>query len=189
MFRLIASLTLFGAAPAFASGLEVELGGGGGATWQTFAPAITGRLGVDWVDHITTSVRLLTLTGMHGQLTGTSQDVTSGYQAWAALAELKVHTSGTFQLSAGAGLGVGQPSVAEPWSAAPPHSNSALVPYTQGSLGGRLKVLDSVWLGSDLTLVAWNITLANSPFAGQAPGGPDYGVLLTFSIGGTIPLT
>jgi hypothetical protein len=163
MFRLIASLTLFGAAPAFASGLEVELGGGGGATWQTFAPAITGRLGVDWVDHITTSVRLLTLTGMHGQLTGTSQDVTSGYQAWAALAELKVHTSGTFQLSAGAGLGVGQPSVAEPWSAAPPHSNSALV--------------------------AWNITLANSPFAGQAPGGPDYGVLLTFSIGGTIPLT
>ena len=82
----------------FACLLELEVAGGASAACLCrVSPALSARLGVDFAEHFTPSVRMMTFA-----LPG-SED-----HSWAVLGELRAHTKGRFQVNAGVGLGFGQ---------------------------------------------------------------------------------
>src|SRR3954471_14581956 len=99
MKRLLVMAVLAASVSARAASPNLEIEIGGGANSQSLiAPTFTARLGLDLFEHLTPSVRVITL------MPGLS---TSAETSWAVLGELRGHTSGRFQLNAGVGLGVG----------------------------------------------------------------------------------
>lgn len=129
---LLALLLLLVASPAPAAKLELEVGAGAGRSAD--GPTLSGRIGLDVLEHLTPSVRALT--------SGWGE---TSSQAWAVLGELRAHTSGRVQLTGGLGLGVGAAYV----SSAPGEGVTARLlrtsPTLRADLGLRV-TFSSLWV-------------------------------------------
>jgi hypothetical protein len=92
---------------------EIEILGGylAGGTNDPRAVALSVRVGVDFSDHLTLSGMFIGIPGPEAQYASgalVGRVDPSGMQAWSALADIRLHTSGLLQAHIGAGLGVGQ---------------------------------------------------------------------------------
>ena len=126
---------------AFATKLELEIGAGA-ATAATTTPALTARIGVDFLDHLTPSLRALAVA------TPSGREGLAGYETWALLAELRAHTAGTVQLTAGLGMGIGRINLAPTPSVAGQLDGPGA--YLAGDLGVRVMV-QSLWVALGIT--------------------------------------
>ena len=99
MKRLTLLLVVSSSSIAFADPrLELEVAGGVSThCFCKLSPALTARVGVDFAEHFTPSIRILTFA-----LPG------SDHHAWALLGEFRAHTRGRFQVNAGVALGFGK---------------------------------------------------------------------------------
>jgi len=115
--------------------LEMEAGGGIFGHADS-SPTFTGRVGVDFWNHLTPSVRLITLSPLD-----------SGRSAWAVLGELRAHTNGRWQVNAGLSLGLGTATFATGTDHSPLAANLySASPYVMGDVGLRL-MLGHFWVG------------------------------------------
>ena len=115
--------------------LEMEAGGGVFGHGDS-SPTFTGRLGVDFWNHLTPSVRLMTLSPLD-----------AGRSAWAILGELRAHSSGRFQVNAGLSLGLGTATFGGGSNNQPLNANVyGVAPYFLGDVGLRL-MLGRFWVG------------------------------------------
>jgi hypothetical protein len=153
--HVVALLCLL-ALPAFAGPqLEVEVGAGASGL-SLIAPTFTGRVGVDLMGWFTPSLRVMSLTPLSGDTVG-----------WSALAELRAHTPGVFQLTGGVGLGLATASFTRQASGAVSTqvstlatstlSTNTIAPYLFADLGVRVK-LGPVFVGA---------SVGGAPFANQ----------------------
>jgi hypothetical protein len=122
--------------PALAAKLELEVGAGSTGSDDLSGPAITGRIGVDFLDHLTPSLRVLALSPVRG----------GDYQSWAMLGELRAHTSGTVQLTAGLGVGFASALVSPGVGDSVNARLHRTEPYVLGDLGARVTI-SKFWLG------------------------------------------
>jgi hypothetical protein len=155
---------LAGALVALAAGatprLELEVGGGAtGVTGAAMAPALNARVGVDFWEHVTPSLKVLTALPLEGDT------------SWATLAELGVHTSGTVQVSASVGLGFGN-AVLSAGDRKLDAQFFQVKPYLEGEVGARV-MFGRFWVGLnvgalplDRTLLA-SLNLGVSAFGGS----------------------
>ncbi len=134
MTRSVVLAVLFSSLAAWASPrLELEVGGG--PILQTdFAPSLSARVGVDLAEHFTPSLKVLTLSAP-----GAEQ------MNWATLAELRAHTSGTFQVGAGLGVGFGNAVVAAK-STGVDAQFFKVQPYLSGDVSARV-MIGRFWVG------------------------------------------
>jgi hypothetical protein len=127
--------------------LELEVGGGATAHAEP-SPTFSARLGIDFIEHLTPSIRMLTLTPP-----GSEQ------QVWAMLGEFRVHSSGRFQVSAALGVGFGNAAFA----AVDRRIDAeffAVAPYVNADVGARL-MLGRFWIGLNVGGMPWsNLWLA-----------------------------
>lgn len=118
--------------------LELEVAGGASAGCLCkISPALSARIGVDFAEHFTPSLRMMTFA-----LPG------SDNHTWAVLAEFRAHTKGRFQLNAGAGLGVG----AAAFNATEEGLDAQffrVAPYVNLDVGARL-MLGRWWIGANV---------------------------------------
>jgi hypothetical protein len=120
---------------ARAAKLELEIG-----TTHVLAAApraLTARIGLDVLGHLTPSVRALA-----------QSPTCCGRETWAMLGELRAHTGGWLQLTAGLGVGIGTAYLTD----GPPDVGTASVQriqskYMMGDLGLRLMFRD-FWVGA-----------------------------------------
>ena len=134
--RWLLPALLLTSAPALAAKLELELGAGATASHSFETPSVTGRIGLDFFDHLTPSLRALALSPVgRGDLT-----------AWAFLAELRAHTSGRFQLNAGLGVGVGSALFSPGPGSGVTARVDRVAPYLMGDVGARL-CIGKFWVG------------------------------------------
>ncbi len=132
--RLLCALSLALAVPALAGPkLELEVGAGGSGT-KAAAATLTGRIGVDLLDWFTPSVRVVTLTPLGGAPT-----------ALAVLGEVRAHTSGKLQLTAGVGVGVATATFV-PGATGVDATVARATPWLQGDVGLRV-VLGPFFVG------------------------------------------
>jgi hypothetical protein len=132
---VVMAAVLVCSAASASTGLEVEAGGGVFGHADT-SPTFTGRVGVDFWNHITPSVRLMTLSPMDG-----------GRSAWAVLGEIRAHSNGRWQVNAGLSLGLGTATFAAGTSKTSVSANLYSVsPYVMGDVGLRL-MLGRFWVG------------------------------------------
>jgi hypothetical protein len=97
MKRLILLLVVSSSAAWADPRLELEVAGGASAHCLCkIAPTLSARVGVDFAEHFTPSIRLMTFA-----LPG------SDNHTWAVLGEFRAHTKGRFQVNAGVGIGFG----------------------------------------------------------------------------------
>ena len=97
MKRFLLSVVLASSAAWADPRIELEVAGGASAGCLCkISPAFSARVGVDFAEHFTPSVRMLTFA-----LPG------SDNHSWAVLGELRAHTRGRVQVNGGVGLGVG----------------------------------------------------------------------------------
>ena len=132
MKYLVAAIVL--ACPFSARAAKLELEVGAGRALGGVANSWTGRVGLDLFEHLTPSVRVMTQSPIWGDT-----------QTWALLGELRAHTRGTLQLTAGLGLGVATASVVRGPDAT---VRIQRVPtrYAVGDVGLRF-MLGDFWLG------------------------------------------
>ena len=135
MKYLVAAVVLACPFAARAAKLELEVG-----TAQTLGAGqrfLTARIGVDVFGHLTPSVRVLAQT-----------PACCERQTWALLGELRAHTGGWLQLTAGLGLGVGTASsVLGPEAGASMRVQPLRSTYMTGDAGVRL-MLHRFWIGA-----------------------------------------
>jgi hypothetical protein len=148
-------LLLLTSAPCLAAKLELEVGAGATSARAFDAPSLTGRIGLDFFDHLTPSLRALALTPV-GR---------SDLSAWALLGEVRAHTSGRFQLNAGLGVGVGSARFAPGPGTGVSARLDRVAPYLMGDVGARL-CLWKFWVGLNV---------------GGSPSSP--GLMATLSLG------
>ena len=134
--RWLVPLLLLTSAPALAAKLELELGAGATSARAFETPSVTGRIGLDFFDHLTPSLRALALTPVgRGDLT-----------AWALLGEMRAHTSGRFQLNVGLGVGVGSALFGPGPGSSVNARFDRVAPYLMGDVGARL-CISKIWVG------------------------------------------
>ena len=135
MKNFVTAMVLAFPLAAGAAKLELEIG-----SMHVVAPqprALTARIGLDVLGHLTPSVRALTQSG-----------TCCGRETWALLGELRAHTGGWLQLTAGLGLGVGTAYLAERSpDAASVRVQRAPSQYMMGDLGLRVMFRD-FWVGA-----------------------------------------
>jgi hypothetical protein len=121
--------------------LELEVGAGASGL-STAVATFSGRVGLDLFDFLTPSVRFLSAAPL---------EVTSPV-GWGVLAELRLHTSGTLQLTGGVALGVASANLA--WRATTSGQLDQLAPYLTADIGLRLK-LGPVLIGVGVGGAPW----------------------------------
>ncbi len=118
--------------------LELEVAGGASARCLCkIVPTLSARVGVDFAEHFTPSVRAMTFA-----LPG------SDHHTWAVLAEFRAHTSGRLQANAGVGLGIGAAAI----NAGEDGLNSQFFrvePYLNVDAGVRL-MMGRWWIGANV---------------------------------------
>jgi hypothetical protein len=138
MKRLILVLALSSSAAWADPRLELEVAGGASAHCLCkIAPAFSARLGVDFANFITPSVRMMTFA-----LPGTDN------HTWAVLGELRAHTRGRVQVNAGAALGFG----AATFNAGEDGLNAEffrVAPYVNVDVGLRV-MMGQWWIGANV---------------------------------------
>lgn len=139
MKRLMLVLAVSSSAVAWADPrLELEVAGGASAHCLCkISPALSARIGVDFAEHFTPSVRLMTFA-----LPG------SDNHTWAVLGEFRAHTKGRFQLNAGAGIGFG----AAQFNAGEGGLDAQFFrvsPYVNLDVGARV-MLGRWWIGANI---------------------------------------
>ncbi len=140
--------------------LELEVAGGASAGCLCrVSPALSARLGVDFANWITPSIRMMTFA-----LPGSDDHV------WAVLGELRAHTRGRFQLNAGAGIGFG----AATFNAGDEGLEAQFFrvkPYVNLDVGARL-MFGRWWIGANVGGMPGNrvytamLSVGVSPFGG-----------------------
>jgi hypothetical protein len=134
MKHFVAAIVLACPLAARAAKLEVEVG-----TVHTLAAAprsLTARIGLDLFGHLTPSVRALA-----------QSPTCCGREPWALLGELRAHTGGWLQLTAGLGVGVGTAYLGDgPADAATVRVQRMRSTY-MGDLGLRI-MLHDFWVGA-----------------------------------------
>ena len=134
-----ALLLVFSSSAAWADPrLELEVAAGASARCLCkLDPALSARVGVDFAEHFTPSIRLMTFA-----LPG------SDHHTWAVLGEFRAHTSGRFQVNAGAGIGFGEAS----FNAGEGGLDAQffrVAPYVNVDAGVRL-MLGRWWIGANV---------------------------------------
>lgn len=118
--------------------LELEIGGGASASCLCkVSPALTARVGVDFAEHFTPSIRLMTFA-----LPGSEN------HSWAVLGEFRAHTKGRFQVNAGVGIGFGNAH----FNAGPDGLDAQffkVAPYLNVDVGARV-MLGRWWVGANV---------------------------------------
>jgi hypothetical protein len=131
------------ALPARAGQLELEVGGGV-AFASAVAPALSVRAGYDLWDHLTLSGRFVGIDQpTQSQYDGTG-NAPAAYQAWAAMAEVRGHTSGTIQANLALAAGLGQATLQYP-PPAPGAEHGGVAPAGQVTIGTRLLLPHRLW--------------------------------------------
>ena len=159
MKRLILLLAVSSSSAALADPrLELEIGGGASSGCLCkISPALSARLGVDFAEHFTPSIRMMTFA-----LPGTDN------HTWAVLAEFRAHTKGRVQVNAGAGIGFG----AATFNANEDGLNAEFfrsAPYINVDAGLRV-MLGRWWIGANVggmpghKIVTAMLTVGVSPF-------------------------
>jgi len=138
MKRLMLVLVVSSSAAWADPRLELEVGGGASAACLCkISPALSARLGVDFAEHFTPSVRMMTFA-----LPG------SDHHTWAVLAEFRAHTRGRFQVNGGVGLGVGAAAF-NATEAGLDAEFFRISPYVNLDAGVRL-MLGRWWIGANV---------------------------------------
>ena len=142
MKHFIAAIVL--ACPFTARAAKLELEVGAGHALVAPAKSWTARIGLDLFGHLTPSVRVMT-----------QSPICCDTQTWAVLGELRAHTLGTVQLTAGLGLGVGTATVVRAPDATV-HFQRVPTRYAMGDLGLRF-MLGDFWIGAGVARsTAWD---------------------------------
>jgi hypothetical protein len=132
---VVTAAVLVCSAASASTALEMEAGGGVFGHADT-SPTFTGRVGVDFWNHLTPSVRLMTLSPLD-----------SGRSAWAVLGEIRAHSNGRWQVNAGLSLGLGTATFAGGTDHQALSANVySVAPYVLGDVGLRL-MLGRFWVG------------------------------------------
>ena len=138
MKRLILLLVVSSSAAWADPRMELEVAGGASAHCLCkISPSLSARVGVDFADHFTPSVRMMTFA-----LPGTDN------HTWAVLGEFRAHTSGRFQVNAGAGIGFGAAS----FNAGEDGLDAQffrVAPYVNLDVGARL-MMGRWWIGANV---------------------------------------
>jgi hypothetical protein len=138
MKRLMLLLVVSSSAAWASPRLELEVAGGASAScFCRISPTLSARVGVDFAEHFTPSLRLMTFA-----LPG------SDNHTWAVLGEFRAHTKGRFQVNAGAGIGFGAAS----FNAGEDGLNAEffrVAPYINLDVGARLMV-GRWWIGANI---------------------------------------
>jgi hypothetical protein len=134
MKHFVAALVL--ACPFVARAAKLELEVGTAHTLAAQPRSLTARIGLDIFGHLTPSVRVLARPPIGGD-----------HDVWALLGELRAHTGGRVQLTAGLGVAVGAARVVRtPREVATVRIQRMQPTYVMGDLGLRL-MLGDFWLG------------------------------------------
>lgn len=138
MKRIILVLVVSSSAAWADPRLELEVGGGVSAHCLCkISPALSARVGVDFAEHFTPSVRMMTFA-----LPGSDQ------HTWAVLGEFRAHTRGRFQVNAGAGIGFGAAAF-NPGEDGLNAQFFRVAPYVNLDVGMRL-MMGRWWLGANV---------------------------------------
>ncbi len=113
--------------------LELEVGGGP-VLQADFAPSLSARVGVDFAQHFTPSLKVLTLSAPGSERMN-----------WATLGEFRAHTSGIFQVSGALGLGFGT-AVIDTRTQGVDAQFFKVAPYISADLGARV-MFGRFWVG------------------------------------------
>ncbi len=118
--------------------LELEVAGGASTHCLCkISPALSARVGVDFAEHFTPSVRMMTFA-----LPG------SDNHTWAVLGEFRAHTRGRVQLNAGVGIGFG----AAAFNATEGGLDAQffhVAPYVNVDAGARV-MMGAWWIGANI---------------------------------------
>ena len=128
MLRALALTCVILQLPAAAARLELEVGAG--AESRAAAPMLTGRVGVDFFDWLTPSLRAFAVSPPGGDVS-----------AWALAGELRAHTRGRVQMFGALGLALGNAYLFaenDTYSARMVRQGA----YLLGELGARLRLFD-----------------------------------------------
>lgn len=126
--------------------LELEVGAGA-TTLTEISPTFTGRIGVDLMDWLTPSLRVISVTPLSAQAMG-----------WGVLAELRAHTSGVVQLTGGVALGIASASFTAPSRGGVETQINGVTPSLWADLGLRV-TLGPFWIGASVggAPVSWQL--------------------------------
>jgi hypothetical protein len=132
--RILALAALLSSSVAVAgTHLELEVGAGASGLPDKVPPtaaSFSGRVGLDLWDFLTPSIRFVTATPLTNPLPPYGS--TAG---WRVLGEVRLHTSGVFQLTGGLAFGVASASML--WTAA--NTGQDVGAYLSADIGVRLK--------------------------------------------------
>jgi len=151
------------------------------------APTFKLRAGADFVDHVGVSLSFVSANG--GEGSANALPFQPAFAAWAALVNLRLHSSGDFQFFAEGGLGPGhlirlQENNLIDSEDHPPFSGTAALAW-RAAIGVRGRMFESFWLGADLSLTGWNGVVR--PFTTRA--GPAASDLSAYSLAAMLSLT
>lgn len=190
-------LALLAAAAAVSTPVAIELEAGVGIArpyedrFADFsydvAPSFKLRAGVDFVDHVGLSLSFVSANGPEGS--GEPLPFQPAFAAWAALVDVRLHSSGDFQFFVDGGLGPGhlirlQENNLIDSEDHPPFSGTAALAWRVAA-GVRGRILESLWLGADLSLTGWNGVFR--PFSTRA--GPAASDLSAYALTAMLSLT
>jgi hypothetical protein len=188
-------ILLVAAATSHPVAIELEGGAGLARPYEdrftgfsyALAPIFHLRAGVDLRDRLGLSVSLISANG--GQGSAPAFPLQPAFAAWAALATIRFHSAGDFQVLVEGGLGPGHLIRLQTTDPAgvedhPPFSGTAALAWRVAA-GVRGRVSEFLWLGADLSLSGWNGVVR--PFTTRA--GPAASDLSAYCLAAMLSLT